>query len=133
MCYEDLLASSARELAVAGADLLVNLTNDDWFGESLAVPQHQQLAQLRTVETRRYLLRSTTTGSTAVISPLGEVVVQAPLYQPNVLIVDVHTVDIETLYTRYGDVFGWACLFFAAGSVALGWLRGRHSGGRRGS
>ena len=127
MCYEDLLAARARELAAAGASLLVNLTNDDWFGEGMAVPQHQQLAQLRTVETRRYLLRATTTGSTAVISPLGRVVAQAPFYEPAVLLENVHTLDIVTFYTRYGDVFGWACVLFVVGTVLRSWWRGRNA------
>ena len=125
ICYEDILAASARELVARGADLLVNLTNDDWFGESLALVQHQQLALFRAVETKRYLLRCTTTGSTAVISPLGRVIAQAPLHEPATLTVDVHTMGIQTFYVRYGDLFGYACVLFVAGTVVLGWRRRR--------
>jgi apolipoprotein N-acyltransferase len=129
MCYEDLLAPRARELATAGADFLVNLTNDDWFGDALAIPQHQQLARLRTVETRRYLVRATTTGSTAVISPIGTVVAQAPLYEPAVLLVDLRTVDLQAFYARHGDLFGWGCVLFVLArllhALGGGLLRGR--------
>ncbi len=121
ICYEDVLAGLNRATVAAGADLLVNLTNDAWFGESKALAQHQQLASMRTIENRRYLLRSTTTGSTAIISPTGVTVAQAPLGKPTALVTEVQTCDLTTFYTRFGDVFAWLCVL----GVALIVLRHR--------
>lgn len=118
ICYEDLLAGQNRETVRAGADLLVNLTNDAWFGDSHALMQHQQLAAFRAIENRRYLLRCTSTGSTAVISPIGQTVAQAALHEPTSLIADVKTCELRTFYTRFGDVFALACL--GVGAVWVG-------------
>jgi apolipoprotein N-acyltransferase len=92
-----------------GADLLVNLTNDFWFGQSPALRQHLHLAVFRAVENKRYLLRSTTTGATAVIAPTGKIIEQAPFGDPHALLATVHTADLTTFYTQWGNVFAWAC------------------------
>jgi len=109
ICYEDIVAGMARASVRRGADLLVNLTNDFWFGQSPALRQHLQLAAFRAVENKRYLLRSTTTGATAVITPTGRIIEQAPFGAPHVLLATVHTVELTTFYTRWGNVFAWAC------------------------
>jgi apolipoprotein N-acyltransferase len=110
ICYEDVLAGLARSSTAAGADLLVNLTNDRWFGDSHALPQHQQLARFRSIENRRYLLRCTMTGSTSIIDPLGRVVEQAPGQLPVAIVETVTTLGLRTVYTACGDVFGWSCV-----------------------
>jgi len=128
ICYEDTLADAARRSAAAGAEVLVNLTNDMWFGRSVASLQHQQLAALRAIENRRYLIRCSTTGSTAVISPTGDVVAQAPLFDAATLTVDVALRDDRTVYCRVGDLFAWLCVGGAAVAVAFGFFRsGRHN------
>ncbi|MBI4578664.1 MAG: apolipoprotein N-acyltransferase [Planctomycetes bacterium] len=121
ICYEDLFAGLSRDLVRHGADLLVNLTNDAWFAGTTAMRQHQELARLRSIETRRYLLRCTTTGSTAVIAPTGEVLAQAPLSQPTTLIATVHCNRMRTPYARWGDILGWACVLTTGALSALGW------------
>ncbi|MCG3137617.1 MAG: Apolipoprotein N-acyltransferase [Phycisphaerae bacterium] len=118
ICYEDLLAPLARETTRNGATLLANLTNDFWFGKSTALSQHQQLALFRAIENRRYLLRSTMTGSTSVINPLGEVIAQAPLYISADLQATVHPLTQLTFYTRWGDLFAWVCLLLIILQIA---------------
>lgn len=125
ICYEDLLPSLCRESVFRGADILVNLTNDAWFGDSHALMQHQQLATFRTIENRRCLVRCTTTGSTAIISPTGRVERQAPLNRPAALVVDVKTCQIETFCSRWGDVFGWSCVLLTIGGVLFNRVRTR--------
>lgn len=125
ICYEDLLPGLNRASVSAGAELLVNLTNDAWFGDSMALPQHQHLALMRTIENRRYLLRATTTGSTAIVSPIGVVVSQAPMREPAVILGDVHPLNIATFYTRFGDVFAWLCVAAVAFIAARSRLRAR--------
>jgi len=109
ICYEDIVASMARASVRRGADVLVNLTNDFWFGQSPALRQHLHLAVFRAVENKRYLLRSTTTGATAVIAPTGRIIEQAPFGDPHALLATVHTVELTTFYTQWGNVFAWAC------------------------
>jgi len=125
ICYEDIVAGMARESVLRGADLLINLTNDFWFGQSPALRQHLQLAVFRAVENKRYLLRSTTTGATAVISPTGRIIEQAPFGEPHALLATVHTSDVTTFYTQWGNVFAWACC------AAVLIVSGRHYRARR--
>ncbi|MBI2211923.1 MAG: apolipoprotein N-acyltransferase, partial [Deltaproteobacteria bacterium] len=89
------------------ANLLVNLTNDAWFGDSAAPWQHARLAQWRAIETRRYLVRVTNTGVTSVIDPKGEMLSTLPLFSAAVLTVNVALLEGETLYVRFGDWFAW--------------------------
>ncbi len=119
ICYEDVVARLARASTVAGANLLVNVTNDRWFGDSHALRQHCQLARLRAIENRRYLLRSTMTGITAIVDPFGDVIAELPTQTPAALVGTVHTLDLHTLYTRYGNAFAWICLM-VAGYTLLG-------------
>jgi apolipoprotein N-acyltransferase len=115
ICYEDLLEGHARETVREGAQVLVNLNNLSAFGHGPALRQHQQLAQFRAVENRRYLLRCGTVGSTAVISATGKVVAQAPPHEPATLGHTVPLLQTRTLYTQWGDV--WAIMCVAATSL----------------
>ena len=108
ICYEDLMPGIARAFVKAGeANLLVNMTNDAWYGRTVAPWQHARLAQWRAIETRRTLLRVTNTGVTAVINPEGEIIESLPLFAPGVLKTEVALMDGETPYVRFGDWFAW--------------------------
>ena len=109
ICYEDIVAAMARASVRRGADILVNVTNDFWFGQSSALRLHLQLAAFRAVENKRFLLRSTTTGATAVVSPTGRIIAQAPFAESVTLIAKVQPVELQTFYARFGNVFAWAC------------------------
>lgn len=74
ICYEDVDSSLSRKAVLRGAELLVNMTNDAWFGDTVAPYQHHLIATFRAIENRRFLLRSTNSGLTAVVDPLGKTV-----------------------------------------------------------
>jgi len=109
ICYEDVMPGLARSfVAEKGANLLVNLTNDAWFGDTVAPWQHARLAQWRAIETRKYLVRVTNTGVTSVIDPKGEILQSLPTFSPGVLRAEVRLLGGETPYVRFGDWFPWA-------------------------
>ncbi len=85
------------------AAFLVNVTNDAWFGDSIEPHQHMQIAQMRALETGRYLLRVTNTGVTAIVAPDGTIVKQAPLFQKTVLKGNILPMGGMTFYARLGD------------------------------
>ena len=121
ICYEDLIPPLARAFVSQGrANLLVNLTNDAWYGDTVAPWQHLRLAEWRAIETRRYLVRATNTGVTAVIDPRGVPVGVLPIFSPGVLSAKAKILDGETLYVRFGDWFAWLITFMAAAVVLRG-------------
>jgi apolipoprotein N-acyltransferase len=122
ICYEDVIPDPARQAVARGATLLLNLTNDAWYGASAEPFQHQALASWRAVETRRDFIRATNTGLTATISATGAVLMELPLFEAHARRTDVHLLTGETLYSRYGDVFAWAVV--AVWAVAA-WRRRR--------
>lgn len=129
ICYEDLFGEEiAAQLAashdgsIPQATILLNISNIAWFGDSIALPQHLQISQMRSIETGRPMLRSTNTGVTAVISPKGEVIAQLPPFQRGVLPASVQGFHGLTPYSQYGNtpVIGLAfLLLFAAWILGL--------------
>ncbi len=103
ICYEDLIPELSRKSVKAGADLLVSLSNDAWFGDTVASAQHHMIASFRAVETGRYLIRSTNTGLTAVVSPIGETIAKLPPYSDGVLETAISPSYQKTTYTKIGD------------------------------
>ena len=95
--------------------MLVNITNDAWYGRTSAPYQHLAMAAFRAVENGKYLVRAANTGITAVIDPRGRILEETPLFERTVLVRDVPWVRGETFYARHGDVFAWTC--FAAGAA----------------
>src|SRR5262245_56503620 len=117
ICWEGIYASAARALVRAGAALLVNLSNDDWFGGRAAVEQHFRASLLRAVETRRPLLRATNSGVTAVVDSRGVVVERAIPDVPMIVTANVTAGSQMSIYTQIGDVFASACLLIALGAL----------------
>jgi len=108
ICYEDLMPELPRQfIRQEKANLLINITNDAWYGKSVAPWQHARLAQLRAIETRRTLLRVTNTGATSVIDATGAIVQSLPIFTSAVMKADVALLTGETLYVRFGDWFAW--------------------------
>ena len=97
------------------ATLLVNVSNDAWFGESIESAQHLQISRARAAEVGRYLLHSTNTGITAVIDPLGNVVEQIPQFRPATLTATVRGHEGTTPYAIWGNS---AILVVSAASLA---------------
>jgi apolipoprotein N-acyltransferase len=124
ICYEAIFPELVRRFSARGAELLVNITNDAWYGRTSAPYQHLAMAAFRAVENGKYVVRAANTGITAVVDPRGRVLDPTPLFDRTVLVRDVPLVPGETFYARHGDLFAWGCLAVAA-AFTVGALR-RH-------
>jgi apolipoprotein N-acyltransferase len=108
ICYEDTVSDLARTATLRGAELLVNLTYDNWFGRSAAPFQHHQIATFRAIENRRYIVRATSTGYTAVVDPLGQTIAHLPPFAEGRMNVRVVPQTYQSTYTAYvGDLPWW--------------------------
>lgn len=116
VCYESIFGDEVRQFALKNAEVLVNISDDGWYGDSGAPWQHLNMARMRAIENRRWILRSTNTGITTAINPQGQVAIEAPrhvrgayafpfVYAPG---------SFHTVYTRYGDWFAKLCAIVAA-------------------
>jgi apolipoprotein N-acyltransferase len=119
ICYEAVFADEVRHFAQLGAEVLVNISDDGWYGDTSAGWQHLNMARMRAIENRRWILRDTNTGVTCVIDPYGVVRQSIPRHQTDALPAEFGFRDDITFYTEHGDVFGWACVLFSA--VLAGW------------
>jgi apolipoprotein N-acyltransferase len=120
ICYEDIFGEEVIEL-LPDAQVLVNVSNDAWFGRSLAADQHLQASQMRALEAARWMIRSTNTGVTAVIDEHGQVVRRLPPFTRGTLVETVVPRDGTTPYVRWGNVaalFLIAAVAFAARGAA---------------
>jgi apolipoprotein N-acyltransferase len=114
ICYEAIFPDLVRRFAADGAELLVNITNDAWYGRTSAPYQHMAMAAFRAVENGKYLVRAANTGFTAVVDPHGRIVQRTGLFERTMLVRDVAFVPGLTFYARHGDLFAWSCLALAA-------------------
>ena len=119
ICYEDLLPSMSRHATQAGAEVLLNILNDAWYGNTAAPYQHQALALWRAIENRRYLLRGSNSGVTSIIDAAGRVVAEGGLFTAEVVSGNVPRLQLSTFYTRCGDVFAWLVVAGAAALLVL--------------
>jgi apolipoprotein N-acyltransferase len=108
ICFEDVFPFYARRFAQDGANILFNVTNDAWYGDSSMQYQHLVYSQFRALENRRYLLRSTNTGFTGVISPSGVVVEGLKPFTEDFLLYNLKVEQADSFYTKYGH--GWVYL-----------------------
>ena len=124
ICYEDLMPDIARKfVSETRANVLVNLTNDAWYGRSVGPWQHLWLSQSRAIETRRSLLRVTNTGVTSLVSAKGELVKTLPMFTPAVMQTEVEILNGETYYVRFGDWFAWGMTMVSLVIVFWTWKR----------
>ena len=107
---------SARRLTAAGAGVLANLSNDAWFGHGPGRAS-SSTAVMRAIEARRYLVRATTTGVSAIIDPTGRLLARSAFGQPEVLSAIVRESHAVTPYQRWGDVLVWLALAFVIAST----------------
>ena len=127
ICYEVIFPDLFRRFVRDGARFMVNITNDAWFGDSGGPLQHLATVPLRAVENGVAIARAANTGVSALVHPSGRIDPQLGLFQQGALRVDVPLRTRETFYTRFGDVFAYAC-----GAVAAAALAARVVAGRRG-
>lgn len=107
ICYEDIVPSISRRAVKKGAELLVNITNDAWFGDTIASSQHHLIASFRAIENRRYLLRSTNSGLTAIVDPIGRTVSQLETFSDGVIKENIRLIDKKSIYSKYLGVWPW--------------------------
>lgn len=118
ICYEDILPDFVRRHVQQGAEVLVNMTNDAWYGRSHEPQIHLALAALRSVENRRFLARSTNTGISAFVDPVGRIISPTPIFERANISAKVVPMQNRTFYTMAGDWLGWLAL----GCIVY-WLR----------
>jgi len=114
ICYEGILAEAGRAYKRQGAELLVNITNDAWFGNTSAPYQHLSMTVFRAVENRLFLARAANTGISAIIDPTGKILKQSGIFERTILQGEIKFLKIPTVYSRYGDLFVYLCLFILA-------------------
>ncbi len=119
ICYESIFGDEIRRFVLRGADVLVNLSNDGWYGDTSAPWQHLNMVRMRAIENHRWVLRATNTGVTASIDPFGRVIASAPRHVRTAILVPFGYEHELTFYTRHGDLFAYACAL--ATVLALAW------------
>jgi apolipoprotein N-acyltransferase len=119
ICYESVFADEIREFSQLGAEVLVNISDDGWYGDTSAPWQHLNMARMRAIENRRWILRDTNNGVTAAIDPYGRVRQSIPRHAADALPAQYGFRSDVTFYTAHGDVFGWLCVVLTFGIA--GW------------
>ena len=107
ICFESIFPDVAEKLVADGAQVLVVITNDAWFGRTAAAAQHRQIAVLRAVETGRWVVRAASTGISSLIAPDGRIVAEAGLYQRKVLSAEITLTRPEEPGARWSRPFAW--------------------------
>lgn len=118
ICYESVFPGYIRKFVASGAEALFNISNDSWFPKSAARAQHLQIVRMRAAENRRWILRATDNGITAVIDPAGRVIRAAEEYQELAARFEYRYRQDLTIYTRYGDWFVLLCALIAGAALA---------------
>lgn len=119
ICFESAFPNHTREFAKNGADVLIEMTNDGYLGPTPVLEQHLSNAVFRAVETNRPVVRVTNVGITALITERGEVKDAANSYEPTARRWNLYKTEAKTFYTKYGDVFPYACLLISALSLLI--------------
>ena len=119
ICYEIIFPGLSRAMVKNNASLLINITNDAWFGKTSGPYQHFSMTVFRAVENRRTLVRSANTGISGYIDPAGRVLASTPLLQDAALVQSIPLMRTKTVYTRIGDLFAQVCLASALIVVLL--------------
>lgn len=119
ICYENVFASGVAEIVDAGAEALVNVSNDSWYGPTAARYQHLLIARMRAIETQRYILRATADGVTTVINRAGQITPPLPSFQPGVMNAHFAYHRERTWFVRFGEWFWFLCIAGAAVAFPL--------------
>jgi apolipoprotein N-acyltransferase len=120
ICFEAIFPELSRKQTKEGAEILVNLTNDAWFGMTSAPHQHLSMAILRSVENRRPMIRAANTGVSAFIGPQGKILSMGEQFREEVLMLELKKPNTSlTFYTSYGDLFIPALLFMVVINVII--------------
>jgi len=118
ICYESVFPNFVRQFAANGAEMLVNISNDSWFGKTAARLQHLKIVRMRAAENRRWILRSTNDGISGTIDPAGRLLGTLPNYVESASQTGYSYVKETTFYARYGDWFPLLCAAIAISLLA---------------
>ena len=119
LCYESIFGDEVRAFAADGAQVLVNLTDDGWYGDTSAPWEHLDMARMRALENDRWVLRDTNTGLTASIDPRGRIVASLPRHVRGAALLPFGYRTDVTFYTKHGDWIAYLCTAIAL-SILLG-------------
>jgi apolipoprotein N-acyltransferase len=123
ICYESIFPDEVRQFPLQGAQVLLNISNDGWYGDSGAWKEHLRETEMRAIENGRWLLAATNTGITASIDPYGRIVAATPRKVRTALAAPYALTTGTTFYTRHGDWFAYLCAIISAGAIALRLLK----------
>ncbi len=129
ICFEAVFPDLARDFIHRGSQLIINLTNDGWYGDTAAPYQHLAMARWRAIECRRYLLRAANSGISAIVAPSGRVEVQTGLYREDVAVGRFSFLSHVTIYVRHGDALPILCAIICFLALLRALLRGARSSG----
>ncbi|HEU0174598.1 MAG TPA: apolipoprotein N-acyltransferase [Blastocatellia bacterium] len=119
VCYEAAYPNLVRRFAQNGATLLVNVSNDAWFGNTAGARQHLMHAMMRAIENDRDLLRVTNSGISALVTADGRVVEPLPMFTSGAQVWQARARSVRTFYTQHGDYFAVGCAILAAAVLAV--------------
>ena len=125
ICFEAVFPDLVRRFVKQGSQLIINLTNDGWYGVSDAPYQHLEIARVRAVENRRYFLRAANSGISAVIDPTGRMESPTGLMQEAICRGNFAFIETKTIYTRCGNYLIWPCVIIC---VCASLVRSRRAG-----
>jgi apolipoprotein N-acyltransferase len=123
ICYESIFGDELRHFALNGAQVLVNISDDGWYGDTSASWEHLDMVRMRAIENHRWVLRATNTGITAVIDPEGRITASIPRHIRTSVQVPFGFETDLTIYSRYGDWFASLCALVTAALLLLGFTR----------
>ena len=123
ICYEDIFGSDLLDF-FPQSNVIINITNNAWFGQSIASAQHLQMSKMRAIESGRYLLRSTNTGISTIIDPKGRIQATSKPFEYSVITGDFYPMKGQTPYMIWGDAFSLLLsIFLMTMGVIIGMLR----------
>ena len=129
ICYEVIFPAIVRKTANLGTNFMVTITNDSWFGDTSAPHQHVDMVALRSIETRRAFARAANTGVSCITDPAGRVLDATAVYKRALIVDDIRTMDIRSVYSKIGDLFVYIWLAVFAGFAVYGIVRARQNKG----
>ena len=132
ICFESIYPGLVRKFVGEGADFIVNITNDEWFGRSAGPYQHAEMAVMRSVESRVALARCANTGVSMLVDPYGRITARTGLFTRETLTGDLHTTSPGTPYSRWGYIFELMLILLPAAGAAVPLFRGRPRAGAEG-
>lgn len=125
ICFEVIFPQVVRRFFDQGAQFLVNITNDAWFGKTSAPLQHFSMLTLRAVENRSYVVRAANTGISGFIDPLGRIKSATSIFVTDYLVDTIRLGSGKTFYAEYGDIFSWLCIIVTGGWFVKAGLKSR--------